>query len=54
MTIMKGKTPNGQRNRQILKSVTEKRSPVPTRQQVAKFRSLTPEQVYADFPIKKR
>lgn len=38
MTRVKGGTPNGQRNGQILKSITENRFPVPTRGQVVNFR----------------
>lgn len=53
MTRVKGGTPNGQRNREILKSVTENRFPTPTRRQVANFRGQTPEEVYANFPPRK-
>ncbi len=52
MTRVKGGTPNGQRNGQILKSITENRFPVPTRRQATNFRKRTPDEVYANFPTR--
>jgi hypothetical protein len=52
MGIFKKHMSNGQRSGMILQSVVGNRLPVPTNEQVRKFRRLTPAQVYADdcFP----
>jgi hypothetical protein len=54
MTKVKSGTPNGQRNREILKSITENSFPVPTRRQATNFRRKTPDEVYADFPTRRQ